>query len=539
MMITVLNDSFSRLIAFTVAVVISLTASSCSAMLPAMSGAPAASGTVSPYSYGLSKARTGIERYRVLLKTHQVAVATGRDVDYSGIKKIDIEIPADFVPIPLTRTNDFKGCEITVRNTSRKVWLFRSENPVKAISVSKKMIDGGDFRSVPALSSGRNLLIIEDSNPWVNKREGYEYPHIRKDILLIENGMAVNSAVMPYNNAQSSPKCTYVRLDGRPFTVKNLVLRRHASCKMVTYVFYVSGYDDVRFSNVSIYTPENRLNDDAAIRVYDCTNVTMSDVRVEGTYSLPDKSGYGYSLGNVWNYKAFRLYGKGNWGVFGNNNVNTAYMEDCDINRFDVHCYGRDLSFKNVRFFDIYNQMAGVYGTIRFDGCTFTDFAPLANGPSFNALVDYDLCFDNCVFNATKSMNYLMSITRLDDVVNPRKELSRKCLPNIYVKNLTVNLSKEVTSFMIFKIYNLKGKLPTLGYIKDIKLDGVTFNVPEGGRFDKFYIGGTQLKTASAVNNTFSNIVVVRKGPATRASTASGNVSVIPNMNVRNKVSSF
>ena len=63
---------------------------------------------ISPYDFGLSQARTGIERYGVLLKTHKAAVAAGVDVDYSGIKNIDIEIPEKFTTIPLTTNNDFK-----------------------------------------------------------------------------------------------------------------------------------------------------------------------------------------------------------------------------------------------------------------------------------------------------------------------------------------------------------------------------------------------------------------------------------------------
>lgn len=41
---------------------------------------------ISPYDFGLSRAKTGIERYEVLLRTHKAAIAAGVNVDYTGIK---------------------------------------------------------------------------------------------------------------------------------------------------------------------------------------------------------------------------------------------------------------------------------------------------------------------------------------------------------------------------------------------------------------------------------------------------------------------
>ena len=75
----------------------------------------------SPINFGLQEAKTGVERYKVLLKTHQAALAAGKDVDYTGIKSIDIEIPDNFKTIPLTNNNDFKGCIFNVKNTSKTV----------------------------------------------------------------------------------------------------------------------------------------------------------------------------------------------------------------------------------------------------------------------------------------------------------------------------------------------------------------------------------------------------------------------------------
>ena len=96
----------------------------------------------------------------------------------------------------------------------------------------------------------------------------------------------------------------------------------------------VSGVNDVRIQNVKLFTPENNLYGDRSLSITDCTNVMLSDVFLDGTYSQPDHFGYGVSLNNIWNFKAIRMYGKADWGIFGSNDVNTVSIEDSRINRF-------------------------------------------------------------------------------------------------------------------------------------------------------------------------------------------------------------
>ena len=220
---------------------------SCSAMNSA-TGSPKA---LSPYDYGLATAKTGVERYNVLLKTHKAAVAAGADVDYTGIKSIDIEIPDKFTPIPLTQNNDFKGCTITVRNKIKGVWLFTTSQKGQSIAVGKREIDKGDFRAIPELTRGKYILVIEDENPWVLNRSGYSYGHVRKDILHIKNGRATNSVTMPYNNEYSSPKCTYVTMNNAPLMIKNLTFNRTEDCTQITKLLSMtmcswSGYRLIR-----------------------------------------------------------------------------------------------------------------------------------------------------------------------------------------------------------------------------------------------------------------------------------------------------
>ena len=391
---------------------------------------------ISPFSYGLSQAKNGEERFRVLYNTHRAAVSAGVNVDYSEIKRIDIEIPEDAKSIPLTVTNDFAGVEFNVKNAQKDFYLFSYVGKTAPITISKHDIDRGNFKRNPQLRKGRRLLVIADDNPWVLNREGYKYGHVRKDILLIKNGKAQNKTVMPYNTEGSSPTCTFYILSQDGITFSNITLNRSKDSSKKTYLVNVTGVDGLTLSGVTIHTPENQSENDVATSIKECTNVTFKDVTIDGTYSRSDHSGYGVSLNTIWNFKVSNMVGHGNWGVFGTNNVNVASFEDSDINRFDIHCYGRDITFKNVTFRDKYNQFASVFGTIRFDNCNFIHFCPVLNGQSYNAYVGYNVVMNNCVFDICKGKNILIDQGRIDGVVNIRPELSERCIPNISINNL-------------------------------------------------------------------------------------------------------
>ncbi len=463
---------------------------------------------ISPFEFGLAKAKTGVERYNVLLKAHKAAVAKGVNVDYTGIDTIKLEIPTKPTRIPLTQHNDFKGCVIMVKNTVKDCWLFGKEEKGTPITVSKSAIDAGDFRSIESLKNGRFLLLIEDENPWVLKRRGHDYGHKRKDILQVVNGLAQNSATMPYDNSYSSPKCTFIKIKVRAFVMKNLHIERVPSCTNLTHVCYISGFNDVRISNVSIRTPESTLINDRGIRVFNCTNVSLEDVRIYGTYSRKDHSGYGISLNNIWNFKGVRLYGKANWGIFGNNNINTARIEDSQINRFDIHCYGRDLSFENVKFFDLYNQYSSTFGTISYKNCMFDNFVPVLNGGSYNAFVEHTVFFYNCVMNATKEKYFLCQLSHLDVPANARHELAEKCLPNVTIKNMTVNLRDGAQEFLLFKC-NPRGKEFTdIGGLSRIVINGLTINSIGDVALKCVKLSNAKVQTKRAVDCRMKDVTV-------------------------------
>lgn len=430
---------------------------------------------LSPLSFGLAEAKTGVERYKVLERCHKDAVKKNAPISYSGIESLDIEIPAGAASIPLPDEVDFAGVQMNVLNTQKNFVLFVSTNSATPIQVTKASIDSGNFKGSVELSKGRYLLIIEDGNPWVENRKGYSYGAVRKDVLVVEDAVAKNSVTYPYNNSHSSPKVSATPV-GRPKAYRNLKFRREAESTKITYLLSISNAYDVSISNITVTTPQdNEFYGDAAIQIHNSAKVKMCDVRIDGTYSQTNHYGYGINLENVSFYTGERLYARARWGVFGSNNVNGAVLRDCDINRFDIHCYGRDVRCYGCKFTDMYNQFSSVFGYVRFEKCTFTNTIPVLMESSYNAYTPFDLTFKNCTFNLTAKRNYLVTLFGLEEAHNSRPELSHKALPNITIKNCAVNLADDVKKWYIVETGKVAYKEP-LDYISRIEIKGLKIN---------------------------------------------------------------
>ena len=413
---------------------------------------------LSPLDYGLKEAKTDIERYEVLYRTHAEAIRQNQKVSYAGIDTIRIQILQKAKSIPLPDETDFAGVVIVVKNESRLCYLFKRTENVDSISIAASDIDKGRFNTYPQLKRGRILLFIMDATPWVKERIGHKNGSIRKDILYIENGKARNHIIMPYNNTISKPICTYRTLETN-LSLRNLTIIRDETSTSVTKCFCFENMDDITITNVIVKTADNPhgLYGDGVFIFNNCANLRMKNIRIEGTYSLKDKYGYGINMDNVWNCSFSNLYAHGEWGILGNNNVNEANLYDCEINRMDVHCYGRDISCYRCIFKDYYNQYSSVYGTIKYDQCYFENFLPYLNGGSYNAYVPVKVIMNNCTWVVTKKYNYIVDMWYPYDKQNieerqvMRPELAVRHKPNIKIRKLHIVYTEGATSYKLYR----------------------------------------------------------------------------------------
>lgn len=432
---------------------------------------------LSPCMFGYEEATSDIERFYALYNTHVAALEEGSYVDYDGVESpINIEIPADAKPIPLAEYAPFGGVTFNVKNTVKNFFLFRLAQEADTLKdINKKDIDKGVYKG-KFLSKGKKLLILQDDRLWVDKREGYKYGHYRKDLLVLKDGVSVNKPVMPYDNPQSQPSAQYCSYTEDVKVISSITINRTSSSTFKTYCFDIKNQYNVNLCDININTPnDDNLYADNAIRITNCAKVTLDHVRINGTYSQTNHYGYGILLDNLWDTQVINLKSSSKWGIFGSNNLNKVLVQDCDINRFDIHCYGRDVTIKNTFFSNLYNQYSSFYGTLLYDHCTFSNHVPVLLESSYNAYTGFELVLKNCVLNMSPKNYYLVDARYLTDKTNSRPETSAKCLPNVTLSKCTINLIEDFNKLYIFH-FNSVSYTKNVGYLTDIKVDDLTVN---------------------------------------------------------------
>lgn len=410
--------------------------------------------TINPLDYGLLDARTGEDRFWALYKTHELACMQHWKVSYKGITRIDIDIPSNAKSIPLSDNSDFCNTQFIVTNTKKKnFYLFVLSQNAKPVTVTKKMIDASDFRSVKELRYGKKLLIIEDKNPWVVNRTGRNYGVTRRDVMLLRRGCAINKTISPYDNDFSFPLCTFVDVSNKKKVFKGISFLRTADSSEKTYLLKINNQNNVILEGLRIITPEPiSMSGDVAIMVENCTRVYFSNIVIDGTYSFTNEFGYGIALNNVWDSYFDNIESKTAWGVFGNNNVNTVHMKNSNVNRFDAHCYARDFTFTDCEFSLVGLNQSSFMGDLVFDHCLFNNAMVCDSRYDYNAYTPFTITISNCTIFPDKRHASLVRLGEVPLISNSRSELQQKYSPSIVVKETKVVLDEQTSSFYLYQL---------------------------------------------------------------------------------------
>lgn len=435
--------------------------------------------------------RNGVDSLNALAEFHKTYIFKDVTIVYPARKTIHITITPGAPTIWLSHRTDFNGCTLVVRNNSKDHLLFALAWPdatAKDTPVGPKAIDSGDFSQNPSLSKGNKMVVVEDKTPWVSQRQGYGTSAIRRDIMIIRDGKAQGTVTAPYQTPSTSILSKAMNISESEKSFQNLTLKRASGSTRVTNLLAVSLENNVIIKNINIITPNNHKNKpkegDRAISIANSAQVLLSDITIQGTYSDYNKVGYGIALENIRDCTICRLKAVAHWGVFGNNNINNITLEDCDINRFDIHCYGRDITFHNCIFrnelddINTYNQFSSVFGTILFENCRFLHFYPVLHESSYNAYTGYNLVMRNCYMELDGNHNCIISAGKLENSTNSRPELKEKCWPNITIDGLTLK-TNGIADFYLFKPMGGNNYSKKLEHLSDISIRNVSL-IPSG-----------------------------------------------------------
>ncbi|MDE7431243.1 MAG: hypothetical protein K2N34_04935, partial [Lachnospiraceae bacterium] len=359
--------------------------------------------------------------------------------------------PKTATSIPIPDIIDFKNVVFIVNNKQKNFSLFELSQELVPIEIDKDIFIKSDYSKINSFEHKKVILVISDKNPWVKERKGYDYPHIRKDILVISNGRALNTTIQSYNNKESEPVFSYRDVTGDSIVISNLTLYRTDKSTHKTFCLTIRNANNITIKNITIFTPDSYLFGDAIFTINNSTNVLMDQIYINGTYSQNDKYGYGISMNNVFNSTFTDLYGIANWGIFGNNNINTVKLKNCDINRFDIHCYGKDVSCTNTFFRNLYNQFSSFYGELIFDKCFFSYFVPVLIDGSYSAYTSFDIKFNQCNIQVNPNRPYLINMMNSKHLIdNIRPELSRMEWPNLYINNVNIDSPSDTTDYFLY-----------------------------------------------------------------------------------------
>lgn len=471
-----------------------------------------ATGAISLIEMGILDAPNDTSRYLILRSAYDSALRANATVSYEGIDTLRLAIPSQIadISIPIGLHNDFSHVVLLVSNNVRGGSLFSyTKAPDFQISATDSIalralnhaIDSGDFTSFPHLAQGSWVIAVTDSTPWVGQRAGHAYGHFRKEILYLHDGRCLDRPSMPYSSTVSSPHlCCYAATD-TDFTFCNVTLLRDSASTVRTYLLSAENLCNARLSNISIVTPPSKLADDCAIRVYNCHSLILDSITILGSYSRTDHSGYGILLDNIHLVQIRHLYARTPWGVFGTNNMHTTLIEDSDFDRFDIHCYGRDVTFHRCRQQDSYNQFSSLHGTILYDSCTLTNFTPILIESSYNAYSHFTLIMHQCTWRLTHERHTLMLAGRLDSPIATRPELHDRCLPDIEISDLQLTSSRSMRPILFH--FGGKNSNETQSGISHID---ISYTASPTSKIRDFILSDNKISISNAVTLTLTDL---------------------------------
>ena len=462
-------------------------------------------------------------RYRAIHDIHATYAAQNVSIVYpeptnGGIIDIAMIGQQGYGAIKLSERTNFNGWTFRVTTStiyppSGEQFLFyfqkyRSEQDIIPIAPTRREIDTGCFHDVEGMTDALCLVEIQDQNtwtfrndtpntyvgqlPWSNWNEND--PIKRKDILLVKNKEAVNRPIAPYNTVMSEPTCQYVLVNSREKVFENVTFERTSNCAVRVNLLHSFYTNNITIRNVTVITDDpSAFVKDCCINIGNATNVRLENINfATKLYSTETAAGYGIQLNNVWNVKMVNLQAsKPIWGVVGTNNVNHMELEGVpdgqatdpvfQLNRLDIHCYGRDIICKNCTFtnetnttqytFHTLNRFSSLMGYLRYENCVFDGFRPVRMDTGYNAFMGYDLYFKNCTVVVRRSQfNYLLDMGFWGAPRNQRLELRKKCWPNITIENMILKVNDDINQIDLYHLLDRGVYTDGIDYLEHIKI---------------------------------------------------------------------
>lgn len=383
-------------------------------------------------SYSYFNLSTLSENTINLSSLHSIITESNRGTIFD-IPSLNVKVDTSD-PILLSKGIDFKNTIINIENNFGPATIFKAENTFSSITVSKEALDGKDFSSIVEDDRKTYLLNVYDGNRWCYRGDEQDKDiFTRRDLIYIVNGQAFNNVISTYNNSASSPVASIVDVTNSSFNFCNASFT--FSGTYACTLLMLKGRDKCLISDININVINTDLAPSSIFDITDSANIEFSNCKFLNSYDDLGGSAYIFYLNNIYNVLFSNVIANSlKWGVMGGDNINTLTVVDSQINRVDIHCYGKTINIERTNFILSYNQFSGIFDYIKFKSCNFNNQTSILYEGTYKSWIKHDVFFEDCCFNNKQTIS-LYYTAPIADLSGQRLELQKAVLPNVYFKN--------------------------------------------------------------------------------------------------------
>lgn len=358
--------------------------------------------------------------------------------------------------------------DCTNNNSQRNLFSLVSE----PLSSEASTIE--DLAADEIFNMARGLIFAYDPTPLYKRSGDHDYNYFRHDVFLVENNIVLGSPCLPYD-AETQLELSYIILNYNSTQVRNLnVIRRGDADLRVLYAVYQY---NLIVDNLCVDTLVNFDEMDGAFSIDNVHTLIFNNITINKGYRDTRGANYIFELYWITNLLCNNIKAAySTWGCFGTRGINGAHIQNSTINRFDIHCYGKNILATNCIFVNNFNQCQCTTGYITFRNCSFIDH---------RGLMIYDtpvgvpckVTYEDCDIELKSDSGHLL-LFRIRESSNINARLFNNFyLPDLNVVNCKVSyVEKPSTWNSLYMISRASSSItpPLVDNTVNISVDGLT-----------------------------------------------------------------
>lgn len=427
---------------------------------------------------GMIKAHAYCNTKKVLLKNNSGTIFKhGTDVIHV---KYDMDLSGSTILV----TNDNCYSMYLILNDDEKLYTYTTK-------INKSYLKQGtchfpmEDNSLPS----NCVLHIIDNNAWSTRNDaGNIYEDFRKE-LMFHNvfGICSGDLTFGFDDENTDLKVSYSYYNPKRLTIVGCKVRLETTPNVTIGTFNCKRHN-THIKDIFIDPKPNSIGNDnhfknSVIKFEDCYNVEVSNIsgiNIAGKEATKQGSGYSIRFVNCYKATIRDCNINGLWGATAMNNVKDVYIENCILNRVDVHNYFSNLFIQGTTIYDWGVNIGCGTGILSFNNCKFVNLTrPNVGGQT---LINLNNTYGQ-LFTGTISMRDIELITEGLDVAIVKLNYvdstgDSRCLvkmPNVIVDNLVgKNISDKKCKLYMYRLSGVSDFSSLSNKI--VKADTISYN---------------------------------------------------------------